>query len=691
MAFGKSSANLVVAITGQDLASPTFAKLQSDLAKAKKGAADTSTAMSRMGGVLKGAALGAAAAAGTMAVAFAVEGVKAAVEEEQALVKLRKALDNVGQGFAQTEVDAFIDRMMFATGVADDELRPAFQSLVTATRDASQAQSLLQLALDISAAKGQSLSTVSMALSKAASGSTGALTRLGVPLSENAKKAGNFQQAVSELSATFAGQADAAADTFAGRMQRLQVAFSELQESFGSGFLDGLVGAQGATDDLTASLIQAQQQAEDLGLALGSVTNAAGGLLNAYNSLNEGLAAYSEWGPVSKALANTFQMVFMGGKVVLDVLGAVAPDAEEAAESFDAAAVAAARLAEAGTNMSRRLLNGMDDASSQAGVLSRQLTALERSYVSRYQLVITTEMRGEVEAARWAMGNEGSGEISWGSFGPSKASTRSSSGGSSGGGSSSSVGQTPAEKRAEKRRQAIAALRESLSGFGRITGFDRGAFSTAERALEDATRAVTDAQTTITNAKRDLLAIGPGTDPESVRKRAEARQALADAEADYAKAVAAQGTARQQKADTELTGRNLLKSTEQRLARIQRFGRVLTRLDRLGLSPSLLSEIAAAGPEDGLALGQAILDQPGVVKGLRKAYKGIDKVSGDIARYVANDTYMPGANAVNARNARSAADDVQPVNVTLTLDSAVVARQLVRLRRRNGGAPLGLG
>ena len=130
-------------------------------------------------------------------------------------------------------IESFVDKTQRATGVADDQLRPALATLVRGTGDLSKAQSLLGLSLDIAAATGKDTESVSIALSKAYNGNIGALTKLGVPIDEATKKSKDFGTAQAQLTAMFGGAAATAADTMAGRMARLQIAFGEIVEQVG--------------------------------------------------------------------------------------------------------------------------------------------------------------------------------------------------------------------------------------------------------------------------------------------------------------------------------------------------------------------------------------------------------------------------------------------------------------------------
>ena len=207
----------------------------------------------------KGAAafLAVGAAAGAMAIKIGIDAVKAAVEDEKAQKSLAITLKNTTKATdAQVKaVEDFIDKTARATGVADDQLRPSLDRLLRSTQDITKAQKLQTLALDISAGTGKDLATVTEALGKAYDGNLGALKRIGVPLDENIIKTKDFDAATKALSETFAGQADAAAETFAGRMARIKIAIDEAKEQLGQALLPLLERfARFATEQLAPAL-----------------------------------------------------------------------------------------------------------------------------------------------------------------------------------------------------------------------------------------------------------------------------------------------------------------------------------------------------------------------------------------------------------------------------------------------------
>jgi hypothetical protein len=181
----------------------------------------------------------AAAAAGAYAVKLAVDGVKAAIEDEAAQVRLATSLKNATG--ATNEMIASVEKQILktslATGVTDDQLRPALSRLALSTGDVTKAQDLLSLALDISQATGKGLDSVANSLGRAYDGNTASLGKLGIGLSAAELKTMSFTDVQGKLSNLFGGAAAANSKTFAGRMEILKVTFDEAKETVGAKLL----------------------------------------------------------------------------------------------------------------------------------------------------------------------------------------------------------------------------------------------------------------------------------------------------------------------------------------------------------------------------------------------------------------------------------------------------------------------
>ena len=214
-------------------------------ASLNKGSDDVSSFGDKIANFGKAAGL-AFAAAGAAAVAYAgklaIDGVKAAIEDEAAQLRLATSIKNVtgatDDQIASTE--RYITKTQLATGVSDNELRPSLDRLVRSTKSVEEAQKLQALALDISAGTGKNLQTVSEALAKAHDGNFTALKKLGGGIDENILKSKDFNAATAALSATFEGQASVQAETFDGKMRRLSEAFGEAKETVGGYILDAV-------------------------------------------------------------------------------------------------------------------------------------------------------------------------------------------------------------------------------------------------------------------------------------------------------------------------------------------------------------------------------------------------------------------------------------------------------------------
>jgi len=166
--------------------------------------------------------------------------VKAFMADEKAAKSLEQQLKNTGYQFSAPGVELYIANLQKSTGVLDDELRPAFQRLLTVTGSITKSQDALSTALNVSAATGRSLGEVTTALSRGFAGNTTGLSRLGAGLSKTLLKTGDMNKIMEELNTKFAGQSAARLDTYAGKMDLLKVASANASETIGKSLLDAL-------------------------------------------------------------------------------------------------------------------------------------------------------------------------------------------------------------------------------------------------------------------------------------------------------------------------------------------------------------------------------------------------------------------------------------------------------------------
>jgi hypothetical protein len=171
---------------------------------------------------------------------FSKRAVQAFAADEKAAKSLEVQLRNTGFAFSAPAVEDYIANLQRVTGVLDDQLRPAFQQLLTATGSITKSQDALNTALNVSAATGRSLTEVSAALTRGFSGNTTGLSRLGAGISKATLKTGDMDKILGELNNKFAGQAQARLTTYAGKMDLLTVATENAKEEIGKGLLDAI-------------------------------------------------------------------------------------------------------------------------------------------------------------------------------------------------------------------------------------------------------------------------------------------------------------------------------------------------------------------------------------------------------------------------------------------------------------------
>jgi hypothetical protein len=217
------------------------------------------------------------AAAGAAIGAFAVSAVKAAAEDEAAQLKLGETIRSTTKATDEQikGVEKYITKTSIAAGITDDELRPAFSRLVRSTNDVEDAQKLLNLALDLSAATGKPLEAVSNALGRAYDGNTTALGKLGLGISAADLKSQDFDTTFNQLTKTFGNFSENEAQSTQKQMERVKIALDEAKESIGAAllptvqeltgfllenfipaleaFISGLTGTDGLNEGLTAS------------------------------------------------------------------------------------------------------------------------------------------------------------------------------------------------------------------------------------------------------------------------------------------------------------------------------------------------------------------------------------------------------------------------------------------------------
>jgi hypothetical protein len=504
---------------------------------------------------------------------MAVDGVNAALADEEAMRKLALTLENVGVAHDTQKVEDFISVLERSTGVADDELRPAYDRLIRSIGDTAAANDMLKLSMDISAGTGKSLQAVTEALGKAYDGNIIGLSRLGAGIDASIIKSGNMQAITQALSDTFSGQAAESADTLRGRMKVLNQAVDNLGEAFGKGLLTGVKSATAGTDDMVKSLQDLEDEAELAGSTVAVVgteaAKAGGKFLGAYTNV---LGFVKGLQSSDNAAIRTI--------ATLNPLGAAAfvlgDGFNDAADAADAAATAVGY-----TGIEAR--NAIPQWNNLTGAV-RMSTQQYIDYLNAHSVgnsIIKNANLGYQDlAARQKQVNSYVGEYTLNQDEAANATS----------GTSSAVEELTA--REKELTGVYEASNESLKKNRADLAFFTGELQKATDAIDSFT----------TGMQANLLA---GVDL---------------------------GAAFQGQFDEagQRTGASLLDGFNKQIDQANYFGNVLTAIKNQGADSRLIEQIAGLGPEVGAQLGQQMLDE-GLVPTLNDKFIGVQETTKTLA------------------------------------------------------------
>ena len=302
-------------------------KVITDAKDAAKGLDDTSDSVGKFqSGMAKAGA--AAAVAGGAVLAFGLDAAKAAAEDAKGQAILATALKN-SPGARSSDiasVEDWISKTAAATGVADDQLRPALATLARSTGDVAKSQAAMGVAMDVSAATGKDLGSVSDALAKGFAGNTASLGKLVPGLDKATLASGDMNKIMAELARTTGGSAAAAANTAEGKMQRMKLAMDETKESIGAALLPALTV-------LANLLLQVSTWAQDnttvFLIMMGVVATLAVGVgvlslaMKVHAAVTTLLTA-ENWALVASILANPITWIVVGIVALIAVIVVVA-------------------------------------------------------------------------------------------------------------------------------------------------------------------------------------------------------------------------------------------------------------------------------------------------------------------------------------------------------------------------------
>jgi len=210
----------------------------SGIEKAKKEFAQLDGAAAKTKFAFKKALLPATAAVAGLGAAL-FDATKGAIEDAAAQDLLANNLRRTtGATDAQIKANEdWISTQGKLLGITDDELRPVLSKFAKATGDVTKAQQYANQAMDIAAATGKPLASVTDSIVKAMGGNLTALGKLAPEYRQMIKDGADFETIMSLIADTTGGSATKAANTAAGKFKTLKNSLNETKESIGAALL----------------------------------------------------------------------------------------------------------------------------------------------------------------------------------------------------------------------------------------------------------------------------------------------------------------------------------------------------------------------------------------------------------------------------------------------------------------------
>jgi hypothetical protein len=255
-----------------------------------KGFKQAETALSKLGKSVKqlGAAFGVTFGA-KLLVNYSKNAIRAFAEQEAETVRLTQSIKNLGLAFGTDQANAYIDSLEKITGINRDQLQPAYVRILQTTGSLVKTQEILNQSLDVAAATGIDVLTVSQSLSQAYVGNTRGLRQLNLGLTKTELASASFLDIQKKLNELFAGQAKLAAGSYTAQINRLSIASEQASEVIGGALVESLQRLSGSKD--VDELVTKMERASEIGAGLiKTFTGGAGELVGKFFAKPSGMS-----------------------------------------------------------------------------------------------------------------------------------------------------------------------------------------------------------------------------------------------------------------------------------------------------------------------------------------------------------------------------------------------------------------
>lgn len=618
------------------------------------------------------------------------EATKQASNDNKAQILLAQQLRNTADAsdVQIASVEKSIAQMAIQTAVADDQLRPALASLVRATGDVGQAQNLLALSLDVSAATGKDLQSVSLAIGKAVAGQTSQLFRMIPALKGSDDWMGKLQESTKGM-ALAAGNADP--------FMRLQIIFDEIQETIGFAVLPALQDfanwmaspeGQGKTQEFVDTLVAAVKVLVDF-------ANFVSQNIGVFGSLAAGIGGTTiAIGLFNLALNTNPIFLFVGALGALaTALQALQPNINAAANGVPTAVNrAASKVGQAAYEKALRDKSNYEMTATGPKLKTGAAIKAEQARMAAFQAEIDKYKAGIKKADDAAKSST--------TFSPFVPSTTT-------GSKTGSKAKSAAQVALEKAQKALDSFKESLKGMG-----DLSSLTTISKDVGEFEQSVMDTFSEIYKKIAEMPAKTKGLDTlkktlasynalllenakqrDAIIKKRGLAQALIDdvkstlmgsgnlaslletqtqsVTTSVTKIVDGFTVTTKRTVDEVIGGKGVVSKLKEVVAKTKAFAAQLTSLKAAGLDPDLFKQIVDAGPDVGSQLAKEILDGGSdSVKALNTTFGELRSVTADVAEQTAVVMYNAGVDVAGGLVNGLLSQEEALVNAAKTLADA---------------------
>lgn len=223
---------------------------------------------------------------------FSQASIRAYQEQEAAVKKLDVALGRSSVGLQRYATE------LQKTTVYSDELTIEAMSLVAAfTTSEEKIKMITKAAAELSAAKGIDLVTATDLLTKSIFTNTNALRRQGIDVEGTRGSVERLESAVGSITELYGGQANAALDTYTGKLAKLNNELNEQQEEIGRNLLPAWVQINKWINTAVKGMVDYGKiidQYLKTGLLMGVIESEKLDMMKTYSSLKDEVVKLTE-------------------------------------------------------------------------------------------------------------------------------------------------------------------------------------------------------------------------------------------------------------------------------------------------------------------------------------------------------------------------------------------------------------